>query len=130
MTDQKFYVVGGEYADTSFNELAHGGEREVHGPFREPEAKDFWRTITAKTVDNAMVRYVLTAEEEINGKIYWVVGGEYADTTFMHPATGKGIQAYGPFEKGDALDFWRSITAKTVDYAMVRYDIHENGGDR
>lgn len=130
MTDQKFYVVGGEYADTSFRDLADGGEPEVHGPLPEREAKNFWRTITAKTVDNAMIRYVLKAEEEINGKIYWVVGGEYADTTFMHPAEGKGIEAYGPFEKGEALDYWRSITAKTVDNAMVRYNIRENWGDR
>ncbi|NKB45621.1 MAG: DUF4170 domain-containing protein [Alphaproteobacteria bacterium] len=130
MEDQKFYVVGGEYADTSFEHLVHGGEPDVHGPFIESEAKDFWRSITGKTIDNAMVRYVLKAEEEINGPIYWVVGGEYADTTFKTPADGKAIEAYGPFEKGVALDFWRSITGKTVDYALVRYDIRENWSDR
>lgn len=130
MSEQKFYVVGGEYADTTFKDLAKGGDPEVYGPFLEPEAKDFWRSITAKTVDNAMIRYVLKADEELNGDIYWVVGGEYADTTFKNPAKGKSIEAYGPFEKAEALTFWRTITGKTVDYAMVRYDIRENWGDR
>lgn len=130
MAVQKFFVVGGEYADTTFQDIADGGESEVHGPFLEPDAKDFWRSITAKTVDNAMVRYVLKAEEEVNGEIYWVVGGEYADTTFKSPASGKAIQAYGPFHKADALEYWRSITGKTVDDALVRYDIRENWGDR
>jgi hypothetical protein len=126
MADQQFYVVGGEYADTSFEQLLGDGEPEIHGPFSEREAKEFWRSITAKTVDNAMVRYVLKAEEEINGKIYWVVGGEYADTTFTAPAGGKEVEVYGPYEKWEALGFWRGITAKSVDDAMVRYDIHKN----
>ncbi|MBT4739016.1 MAG: DUF4170 domain-containing protein [Rhodospirillaceae bacterium] len=130
MAEQKFYVVGGEYADTTFEHLANGGDPDIHGPFLERDAKDFWRSITGKTVDNAMIRYVLKAEEEINGPIYWVVGGEYADTTFKTPASGTAIEAYGPFEKGEALDVWRSITGKTVDYALVRYDIRERWGDR
>ena len=130
MADQKFYVIGGEYADTTFEHMADGGEPDVHGPFAEADAKDFWRSITGKTVDNAMVRYVLKAADEVNGPIYWVVGGEYSDTTFKTPASGKAIEAYGPFEKADALDHWRSITGKTVDDALVRYDIRENWGDR
>lgn len=128
MVTQNFYVVGGEYADTSFESLAGGKELEVHGPFPEVEAKEFWRSITAKTVDNAMVRYVLRAEDEVAGKIYWIVGGEYADTTFTEPANGKKIESYGPFEKGEAMDFWRSITGKTVDDALARYDIRKHWG--
>lgn len=126
MAQQSYYVVGGEYADTSFESLAGDGELEVHGPFSEEEATEFWRSITAKTVDNAMVRYVLKAEEEVVGKIYWVVGGEYADTTFTEPAPGKELESYGPFEKWEALGFWRGITSKTVDDALVRYDIRKH----
>lgn len=126
MTDQSYYVVGGEYADTSFEALVGGGEPEVHGPFSEQEATEFWRSITAKTIDNAMVRYVLKAEEEVVGKIYWVVGGEYADTSFTQPAAGKDLESYGPFEKWEALGFWRGITSKTVDDALVRYDIRKH----
>jgi hypothetical protein len=57
MSEQKYYVVGGEYADTSFEQIAGGGEPEVHGPFSERKAKEFWRGITAKSVDDALVRY-------------------------------------------------------------------------
>ncbi|MDX2221846.1 MAG: DUF4170 domain-containing protein [Rhodospirillaceae bacterium] len=133
MAAQRFYVIGGEYADTSFTEPAAGAVIEKHGPFSEREAKDFWRAITGKTVDNAMVRYVLKAEDEVIGKIYWVVGGEYADSNFSTPAKGKKLEVYGPFEKWEALGFWRGLTSKSVDDAMVRYDIRKNynpdGGD-
>ena len=73
-----------------------------------------------------MVRYVLKAAEEIDSKIYWVVGGEYADTTFTMIAKGKELESYGPFQNREALGFWRGIPSKTVDAALVRYDIREN----
>ncbi|MCB2108415.1 MAG: DUF4170 domain-containing protein [Rhodobacteraceae bacterium] len=126
MSSQRFYVIGGEYADTSFTDPAQGSKIEKHGPFSEREAKDFWRSITGKTVDNAMIRYFLKAEEEINGKVYWVVGGEYADSKFTKLASGVELEVYGPFEKWEALGFWRGLTSKTVDNAMVRYDIRKN----
>jgi len=126
MAQQRFYVIGGEYADTSFTEPAPGATIETHGPFSEREAKDFWRSITGQTVDNAMVRYFLKAEEQVVGKIYWVVGGEYADSQFTKLAPGKQLEVYGPFEKWEALGFWRGLTSKTVDDAMVRYDIRKN----
>ena len=126
MADQNFYVVGGEYADTSFEQIVDGGEPEVHGPFPERQAKEFWRSITGKTIDNAMVRYVLKAEDEINGKVYWVVGGEYADTKFKKLAAGYDLEVFGPYEKWEALGFWRGITSKSVDNALVRYDIRKN----
>src|SRR5262249_12779614 len=99
---------------------------ETYGPFSEREAKVFWRSITGKTVDNAMVRYVLEPEDHVAGKIYSVVGGEYADTTFTRMAKNKQIEVYGPFEKSEALGFWRGLTAKSVDDALVRYDIRKN----
>ena len=130
MADQTFFVIGGEYADTSFEQIVDGVDAEVYGPFPEREAKEFWRSITGKTIDNAMVRYVLKAAEEINSKIYCVVGGEYADTSFTTLATGKELEVYGPYEKWEALGFWRGITSKSVDDALVRYDIREHwGGD-
>ncbi len=124
--EQKFFVVGGEYADTSFEKIVDGEDPEVYGPFPEREAKEFWRSITGKTVDNAMVRYFLEPAEQPNKKIYWVVGGEYADTTFTTIVEGQELEVYGPFENREALGFWRGITAKTVDDALVRYDIREN----
>ncbi len=122
-----FYVVGGEYADTSFTTPAPGTELETFGPFAsERDAKIHWREVTGKTVDNAMVRYFLKSAEQANSKIYWVVGGEYADSQFTRLAAGKELEVFGPFEKWEAMGFWRGITSKTVDDAMVRYDIREN----
>ncbi len=133
MSEQKFYVVGGEYADTSFTEPSAGTELERHGPFSEREAKSVWRDLTGKTVDNALVRYFLKAAEDQNQKVHWVVGGEYADASFSKLAVGKQLEVFGPFEKWEALGFWRALTSRSVDDAMVRYDIRkdfdtENGG--
>lgn len=123
MSEKKFFVVGGEYADTAFTTPAAGTELETHGPFTEKDAHTFWRDITGKTVDNAMVRYVVRAAQDMAGKNYYVVGGEYADTTFTTMASGKEKEVYGPFERSQAMDFWRGITSQTVDSALHRYDI-------
>ncbi len=119
----KYYVVGGEYADTSFMSIADGKSEEIYGPFAEREANDFWRSITGKTVDNAMIRYRIRPDEKLEGKAYYVVGGEYADTSFTAIAAGKTLETYGPFTRREALDQWRAITGRTVDSAMTRYDI-------
>lgn len=126
MAGQRFLVIGGEYADTSFTDPAPGTSLETHGPYDETEARNIWRSLTGKTVDNAMVRYFLKGADEVNGKIYWVVGGEYADSAFSQLAKGATLEVYGPFEKWEALGFWRGVTGKTVDNAMVRYDIRKN----
>ncbi|MSO98634.1 MAG: DUF4170 domain-containing protein [Rhodospirillaceae bacterium] len=126
MSNQKFYVVGGEYADTSFTEPATGTQLERRGPYDEREAKAIWRELTGKTVDNAMVRYFLKSSEESNEKVYWVVGGEYADSSFTKLASGKELEVFGPFEKWEGLGFWRALTSRSVDDAMVRYDIRKN----
>lgn len=126
MSKQQFYVIGGEYADTSFTEPAPGTELEKRGPFPEREAKTVWRDLTGKTVDNAMVRYFLKAAEDQNEKVYWVVGGEYADSSFTKLAAGKQLEVFGPFEKWEGLGFWRALTSRSVDDAMVRYDIRKN----
>lgn len=119
----RFFVVGGEYADTSFSRLADGKEEEQYGPFDEKEAHDVWRSITGKTVDNAMVRYRIRPDAALEGRSYYVVGGEYADISFTRIAAGRKLEVYGPFSRKEALDHWRAVTGKTVDCAMTRYDI-------
>jgi len=127
MATQNYYVVGGEYADTSFTAPAPGTQLEVRGPFNERDAKVCWRELTGFTVDNAMVRYFLKSEDEISGKNYWVIGGEYADSKFTRMREGAELEVYGPFDKWEAaLGFWRGLTSKSVDDALVRYDIREN----
>ena len=127
MATQNYYVVGGEYADTSFMTPLAGTELLVRGPFNEREAKVCWRELTGLTVDNAMVRYFLKSEDEITGKNFWVIGGEYADSSFTRMRGDNELEVYGPFDKWEqALGFWRGLTSKSVDDALVRYDIREN----
>lgn len=121
---KKYFVVGGEYADTSFTRIADGHKEERFGPFDEHEAHVCWRAITGKTVDNAMVRYAIRTDDEVGTAGEWyVVGGEYADTGFDTIAAGKSLESHGPFSRKDALDKWRELTGRTVDNAMVRYDL-------
>ena len=123
MADGKFYVVGGEYADTSFAKIASGQEEQRFGPYSEREARDIWRAMTGQTVDNALVRYRIRPEAEVTGEAWYVAGGEYADTDFSHIAPGQKLESYGPFPRPEALAVWRALTGKTVDNCMVRYDI-------
>ncbi|MDR3436078.1 DUF4170 domain-containing protein [Telmatospirillum sp.] len=123
MANRSYYVIGGEYADTSFTTLAPGVMEERHGPFSEKEAHDTWRALTGKTVDNALIRYRVKPEDEVTRSQWFVVGGEYADVDFVRIATGQKLETYGPFSRSEALAVWRAITAKTVDSALTRYDI-------
>lgn len=116
-----FYVVGGEYADTSFSTLAAGQTIESHGPMSEREAHDLWRDLTGRTVDNAMVRYMVE-ERQATAPAY-VIGGEYADTKFVRLAPGRALEVLGPFTPAEALVQWRAKTASTVDSCLHRYDV-------
>jgi hypothetical protein len=123
MSQGRFYVLGGEYADTSFQVIAGGQAEERHGPYSEKEAREVWRALTAKTVDNALVRYRIKPESEVVGENWYVAGGEYADISFTRLAPGMKLESYGPYLRAEALAVWRALTGKTVDNAMVRYDI-------
>lgn len=116
-----FYVVGGEYADTSFSRVAEGQTLESHGPMSEREAHDLWRDLTGRTVDNAMVRYMVE-ERQATAPAY-VIGGEYADTSFVRLAPGHALEVLGPFSPAEALIQWRAKTASTVDSCLHRYDV-------
>jgi len=124
MSGKQFFVVGGEYADTSFTRLVGGDIPERHGPFAsEHQAHEVWRSLTGRSVDEAMVRYVIETEALPGSDEFFVVGGEYADTSFTRMAEGRELESYGPFKHGQAMDFWRGITSQTVDSATHRYDI-------
>lgn len=123
MDSRNYYVIGGEYADTDFETLAPGVTEERHGPFTEKEAHETWRALTGKTVDNAMVRYRIKPADPVSDAVWFVVGGEYADVDFARIAAGHKLETYGPFSRSEAFAVWRSITGKTVDSALARYDI-------
>ncbi|OAN43965.1 hypothetical protein A6A04_08770 [Paramagnetospirillum marisnigri] len=119
-----YYVVGGEYADTSFTVIAPGHVEEHFGPFDEHEAHICWRALTGKSVDNAMIRYFIRAtEQETVEEGWYVVGGEYADNSFQAIAGGRKPDVFGPFSRKEALDKWRELTGRTVDSALTRYDL-------
>jgi hypothetical protein len=123
MVIRNYYVIGGEYADSNFDSIAPGVTEERHGPFSEKEAHDVWRSLTGKTVDNALIRYRIKPGEVVSDSVWFVVGGEYANVDFAKIAPGQRLETYGPFGRAEALAVWRSITAKTVDSALTRYDI-------
>jgi hypothetical protein len=53
-----YWVVGGPYADSGFQEPAAGGGEEWHGPYKTyDEAKIEWSRLAWSTVDDAMSRY-------------------------------------------------------------------------
>ena len=57
-TEPWYWVVGGPYADTRFEEPAAGGGEEWHGPFKTYEdAKIEWSRLAWASVDDAMCRY-------------------------------------------------------------------------
>ena len=59
----RFWVVGGEYADSSFERLAKGASEERHGPFMSyEEAYTTWQARARATIDDALVRLRIVEE--------------------------------------------------------------------
>jgi hypothetical protein len=119
----RYWVVGGEYVDTTFERMAGGGPEERIGPFDSYDAaKAVWQARAWATVDNAHARYRI--EEEGSELRYWVVGCSYKDTHFCEPADAAGERWYGPFESYDAAKAeWMRLAWATVDDAHARFRI-------
>ena len=60
----------------------------------------------------------------MNGsQIYWVIGGEYADTSFRQ-LNGAPAEVLGPFQSyDDALQTWRTRTRDSMPSVLTRYTI-------
>jgi len=55
---------------------------------------------------------------------FWVIGGEYTDTTFTKLIAGKKKEKYGPFRTYDqAFAIWSEKSWKTFDDCFIRYKI-------
>ena len=55
-----YFVVGGVYKNTSFEELENGGDQEKIGPFKSYEdALKVWEKISWENVDDSNVRYFI-----------------------------------------------------------------------
>jgi hypothetical protein len=60
-----YWVVGGEYGDASFTELAPGASQERLGPFATyEEAHKVWGARAWATVDSALTRFRIVEDEE------------------------------------------------------------------
>ena len=55
-----YYVVGGTFKNTSFEEFEDESKKEKYGPFKTFEdAKKLWEKISWENVDNCNVRYII-----------------------------------------------------------------------
>ena len=55
---------------------------------------------------------------------YWIVGGEYEDTSFKNIKSGEELKKLGPFKTYDlAKKEWDKISWEKVDNCCVRYII-------
>jgi hypothetical protein len=55
---------------------------------------------------------------------YWIVGGEYTDTSFRTLAPGQHEERIGPFDNYDAAyTAWFARARATIDNATIRYRI-------
>ncbi|MCE2493210.1 MAG: hypothetical protein J4F40_11470 [Alphaproteobacteria bacterium] len=60
--NMRFWVVGGEYTDTSFNELVSGSER-VMGPYSNRDAALVaWRRVAEETRGDCYARFTVAEE--------------------------------------------------------------------
>lgn len=122
-----YWVIGGEYADTSFTRMADDAAEERFGPFDSFEAAEAeWSRLSWQTVDNCHARYRIVegGNGGANAAKFWVVGGRYADTSFKSIAPGETEEWAGPFETfEDAAAEWSRLAWKTVDDCHVRYRI-------
>lgn len=119
---EKYWVVGGEYTDTSFTVLADGVEPTRLGPFHDyGEAQDVWRAKAMETIDDAYARFEIEMED---AEAFWVVGGVYTDTSFTETVDGAPEERHGPFEThAQAEAEWRAMAMATIDDAYARYRI-------
>jgi cobyrinic acid a,c-diamide synthase len=125
----RYWVVGGEYTDTAFEQVVAGTTEERLGPFDAYKAAhDAWQARAWATVDNAHKRYRIVEERAASAplKRFWVVGGEYIDTGFQELAPGTAEERLGPFATyKEAHDAWQARSWATVDTATRRYRIVE-----
>jgi hypothetical protein len=131
-TMTRYWVVGGEYQDTRFDQPRAGTALRRFGPYdRHEDAKAKWQELAWGTVDNAHERYRIEAEKDQTPQSFWVVGCSYRDTNFDEPVSGKE-NWYGPFASyEEAKAEWQKHAWATVDDAMSRFRIEIlNGSER
>jgi hypothetical protein len=60
---------------------------------------------------------------------YWVIGGEFTDTSFRKLASGAVEERLGPFKTyREAYQAWQARARATIDDATVRFRIVDDHG--
>jgi hypothetical protein len=120
----RYWVVGGQYADTNFTTLAEGAEETRLGPFDDyDQARAVWRAKAMETVDDAHARYSIEKESHDE---FWVIGGRYTDTNFHELADGGQEERHGPFQSHEAAQReWKARSMAAIDDAYTRYRIEK-----
>jgi cobyrinic acid a,c-diamide synthase len=124
----RYWVIGGEYLDTAFKQLAPGTEEEVLGPFKTyDDAKIAWQKRAWSTVDDCTKRYRIEQDKGPSmPKRFYVVGGDYVDSGFHQLVEGTAEERLGPFADYDAAhDAWQKRAWETVDSCTKRFRIVE-----
>lgn len=63
----RFWVVGGEYRNTRFEEFAEGRKEERYGPFASyADAEREWQSRSWAAVDSCTVRYRIVEDETVH----------------------------------------------------------------
>ncbi len=67
MMNARFWVVGGEYTDTTFNQLVSGSER-LMGPYLDRDAALIaWRRVAEETRGDCHARFTVAEEPALQG---------------------------------------------------------------
>lgn len=62
MTDNRYWVIGGEYASTAFDRVVEGTER-ILGPYLCPdEARKAWEAVAIETRSVCLARFTIVQE--------------------------------------------------------------------
>ncbi|MCR9072307.1 MAG: hypothetical protein NXI18_11350 [Alphaproteobacteria bacterium] len=62
MSENRYWVIGGEYASTAFDRVVEGTER-ILGPFRcKEEAHRAWETVAVETRSICLARFTVVQE--------------------------------------------------------------------
>lgn len=122
-----YWVIGGEYTDTSFTLIKGGDAESKIGPFKDyAMAKAIWAKLAWEHVDDAHVRYRIIDD---GSQEFWVVGGTYKSTDFGETIDGSPEKRIGPFKTYEAAKAeWQKRAWESVDDAHTRYRIEKVAG--
>jgi hypothetical protein len=124
----QWFVVGGDYTDTSFTTVIDGTEEERIGPFSSyEEARGAWQQRAWATVDSCTKRFRIVEKPGASQpKRFWVIGGDYDDAGFTHVTPGTEEERLGPYNSyEEAHGAWQKRAWATVDSCNKRFRIVE-----